>query len=285
MRRLTVFVDSRPQWGYGKGEAVNNFRKCCSIGVTIAAPVILLCGLICPAHANVLDCISSPGGSGNSSGCTDGDRKHYEELQREAVAEAETEKAKVLYCINNPNAPTDKCPAEYRKIIQEVNAASMAKQQSEYEIWQQGAEARRQEVKAKQEALQKQELAEADKQQRAAAQERYDQSRRDAAQRLQEQQAALQRDVDDFSRRVSQSSADLVTQRAQQQSADQQARQIPVQRPPAALSAPVRRDPLAPAPAPSQTAESRRAAGLPDDPAAAACIQDDDCARALRSKQ
>jgi predicted ATP-dependent endonuclease of OLD family len=60
-------------------------------------------------------------------------------------------------------------------------AASMAKRQREYEMWLQGAEARKQEVKAKQEALLKQELAEADKQYRAAAQERYDESRRDAA--------------------------------------------------------------------------------------------------------
>lgn len=260
---------------------MKNLRKCYSIGVTIALPVILLCGLICPAHANVLDCISGPGGTGHPSGCTDADRKHYEELQREANAEALAERAKVLYCINNPSAPTDKCPAETRKIIEEVHAASMDKQQREYEIWLQSAEARNQEFREQRAALLKQEQAETDRQNRDAAQQRYDQSRRDAAQWLQEQQAARQRDVDDFSRRISQSNAELVTQRAQQQMADQQARQIPVQRPPAALSAPVRADPLAPAPAPSQTAESRRAAGLPDDPAAAACIQDVDCARAV----
>lgn len=75
-----------------------------AIGVTVAAPVILLCGLICPAHANVLDCIRGPGGTGNPSGCTDADRKHYEQLQREAVAEAEVEKATMPNCEKDPNA-------------------------------------------------------------------------------------------------------------------------------------------------------------------------------------
>jgi len=260
---------------------VKNLHKRHAKGITIPAAVILLCGLIRLADANVMDCISGTGGTGNPSGCTDADRKHYEELQREVDAEAKAEKAMVLNCEKDPNAPADKCPPEYRKIIEEVHAASMAKQQHEYEVWLQGAEARRQEVKAKQEALLKQELAETERQYRAAAQQIDEQRRRDDEQWLQEQRAARQRDVDDFSRRISQSSAELVTRRAQQQIADQQARQTPVQRPPAALSAPLRADPLAPAPAPSQTAESRRAAGLPDDPAAAACIQDADCARAV----
>jgi hypothetical protein len=232
-----------------------------------------------------MDCISGLGATGHPSGCTDADRKHYEELQKEANAEALAEKAMVLYCVNNPNAPTDKCSAETRKIIDDVHAASMARQQREYEIWLEGAESRKQEVKERQEALLRAELEENEKQRRAAAQQRYDEQERRNAVQLADQQAALQRGADEFSRRTSQFDAERAAQRAQQQIAEEQARRIAQQRArPAVVNVPVRSDPLAPAPAPSQTAESRRAAGLPDDPAAAACIQDDDCARALRSK-
>ncbi|MGB6629686.1 MAG: hypothetical protein WBE52_00505 [Terriglobales bacterium] len=93
------------------------------------------------------------------------------------------------------------------------------------------------------------------------------------------------RAADEIGGTSSQYEAERAAQRAQQQIADQQARQI-AQQParPVAANVPVRSDPLAPASAPAQTAESRRAAGLPDDPSAAACIQDDDCARALQSK-
>jgi hypothetical protein len=245
------------------------------------AAVILLYGLIHPVHAGVLDCVSGPLGSGNPSGCTDADRKHYEELQRQAVAEAEALKATVAYCMNNPNAPPDKCPDEYRKIIDASEAASKAKLQREYEIWLQGAEARKQEVKAKQEALLKQELAESEKQFRAAAQQEYEAGERRRAEQLQERQADYQHNVDESSRRISQFNAELATQRAQEQAAEQPTRQVTQRTQPPAASTPTRSDPLAPAPAPAQTAESRRAAGLPDDPNAAACIQDDACARAL----
>jgi hypothetical protein len=262
---------------------VKNLRKYYAIEVTtIVAAVILLCGLIRPADANVADCISGPLGTGNPGGCTDADRKHYEELQKEADAEALTEKAKMLNCINDSNAPTDKCPAEYRQIIYEVNAASMAKQQHEYEIWQQGAEARRLDRQAQQAALLKQELADGEKQRRVEARQRNeDEERRDAAQ-LHERQAALQRGVDEEISRMNQYDAERAAQRAQQQTAERQAQQIAEQRPRPVV--PVRPDPLAPAPTPAQTPESRRAAGLPDDPNAAACIQDADCARTVLPK-
>jgi hypothetical protein len=284
--RNGVLFSQRPALQHGltaadhrKDETVNNMHKCYAVGVTGAA-VILLCGLIRPLHAGVLDCISGLGGTGNPGGCTDADRKHFEELEREADAEVEAEKAKMLNCENDPNAPTDKCPAEYRKIIEEANAASMAKQQREYEIWLQGTEARKQDVKAKQEALLKRELSELDAQYRAAAQQNYeDQMRRDS-ERRQEQQAASQRSLDEFIRRTSD---DEDARQAQRRIADQQERQIPQQRARPATNVAVRSDPLTPAPAPAQTPESRRAAGLPDDPAAAACIQDDDCARAVLS--
>jgi antirestriction protein len=106
------------------------------------------------AHAELTDCVLN---GTESSGCTDEDRKWI--------------KAKA----------------------QDVHAASMAKQASEYEAWQQGAEARRLDSEARQAALLKQELAEAEKQYRAAEQQRHeDQERRNAAQ-LHEQQAAIRR--------------------------------------------------------------------------------------------
>jgi hypothetical protein len=255
-----------------------------AIGVTAAA-VLLICGLIRPARANVVDCISGPGGTGNPAGCTDADRKRWEELQTQANAEALAEKARVLYCMNNPNAPTDKCPAEDRKIIEEIHAAGMAQQQREYAIWLQGAETRNLEVKAKQEALLKQELDDANKNYRKVSRQRYeDQMQRDAVQ-LAEQQAVIQRGGDEFSRMISRDDAERGAQRTREQAVDNQIQEqrIAEQRTPPA-AAPVRTDPLAPTPTPAQTAESRRAAGLPDDPNAAACIQDADCARAVLPK-
>jgi hypothetical protein len=179
-----------------------------------------------------------------------------------------------------PNAPPDKCPDEYRKIVNESQAASKAKQQREYETWLQGAEARKQEVKAKQEALLKQELAEAKERYRIAAEERYEDEERSAAARSKQQQAALQQDIDQEVRRIDQYETGGAAQRVKQQPAE---RQTPPPRPVAAVMS-VRSDPLTPAQTPSANSESRRAAGLPDDPSAAACIQDDDCARAVLSK-
>jgi hypothetical protein len=92
------------------------------------------------------------------------------------------------------------------------------------------------------------------------------------------------RAADEIGRMTSQYDAERAAQRApeQQQIAERQAQQIAEQRArAAALKVPVKSDPLALAPAPAQTAESRRAAGLPDDPSEAACIQDDDCARTV----
>jgi hypothetical protein len=259
---------------------MTNVRRFYAIGVSIAA-VILIGGPIRPVHASVLDCVSGPLGTGNPSNCTEVDRKHYEELQKQADAEAQAVKATTLYCINNPTAPSDKCPDEYRKIIDKNDAARKAKQQREYEVGLQGAETRKQEVKSKQEALLRQELAENEKQFRAAARQESEAQERRNAERFKEQQAAYQRDVDESIGRISQFSTELATQRAQQQAVEEQTRRVTqrVQHP--AASVPARSDPLAPAPAPSQTPESRRAAGLPDDPNAAACIQDDDCARAV----
>jgi hypothetical protein len=254
-----------------------------AIGTPVLAAVLLLCGLVHSAGASTQDCISGLGGTGNPSGCTDADRKHYEELKKEADAEAQALIATADICFKDPNAPPDKCPDEYRKIANEVHAASMAKQQREYEIWLQGADARRQEVKAKQEALLKQEIADSKEQYRAAAEQRYEDQQRSDAVRLKEQQAALQRDIDHEVSRIDQYEAERAGQRAQQQTAERQAQVVPPPRPAAPIM-PVRRDPLTPAPTPAQTPESRRAAGLPDDPNAAKCIQDDECARALLSK-
>lgn len=263
----------------GKGETVMRVRRCYAIGVTIAA-VILLCALTRPVHAGVLDCVSGPLGSGNPSGCTDADRKHYEELKKQTDAEMLAWKATMDYCEHNPKGPSDKCPEEYRKIIDKVRAESMAKEQREYEIWLQGAEARKQEVKAKQEALLQRELAESERQYRAEARQRYEDDAPRRAAELHEQQAAYQQDVDDEVNRINSYNTERAAQSAQQQTAEQQTRRQTA----APLRQPVARprpDPLAPAPAPAQTPESRRAAGLPDDPNAAACIQDDDCARAV----
>jgi hypothetical protein len=98
----------------------------------------------------------------------------------------------------------------------------------------------------------------------------------------QRQAVSLGRSADDIGRATARYEAEQAAQPAQQQAAERQARQIAEQQPRPA--APARPDPLAPAPAPARTRESRRAAGLPDDPNAAACIQDDACARALLSK-
>jgi hypothetical protein len=241
----------------------------------------LLTGLIQAVHAGVLDCESGPFGTGNPSGCTDADRKHYEELKKQVDTEMAAQMATLHYCEANREAPPDKCPADVRKIIDDSEAASRAKLQREYEIWQQGAEARKQEVKAKQDALLKQELADIDKQYRAAAQQGYEDHMRQEGDRLQQQQMDRQRDLDDFNRKVSQSESDLFAQRAQQQAAETQARQAQQRVQPPTVHTPARPDPLAPAPDPAQTAESRRAAGLPDDPNAAKCVEDPDCARAV----
>jgi hypothetical protein len=117
---------------------------------------------------------------------------------------------------------------------------------------------------------------------RAAAKQRYEDQERSDTARLHEKQLALQRGADDEISRMNRDDAERTAQRAQQQNTERQVQQIAEQRPRPVVS--VRTDPLAPAPAPSQTAESRRAAGLPDDPSAAACIQDDNCARAVLPK-
>jgi hypothetical protein len=231
-------------------------RKCYAIGTTTAA-VILLYSPVRPVHAAVLDCVSGPLGTGNPTGCTDADRKHYEELKKQTDAEILTWKATMDYCEHNPKGPSDKCPEEYRKIIDKVHADGMAKQQREYEIWLQGAEARKQEVKAKQEALLKRELAEINAQYRAAAQQNYeDQMRRDS-ERRQEQRAARQRDLDEFSRRTSQYSDEVVSNANARMAADVAASARPLAATP---PAPIARipDPLAPNSAMHSEAEQAR---------------------------
>jgi hypothetical protein len=74
---------------------VNDLRKCYALGT-----VILLWGITSSAAANTADCISGPLGTGNPSACTDADRKHYEELQKEADAAALAIKAAVANCFN-----------------------------------------------------------------------------------------------------------------------------------------------------------------------------------------
>jgi hypothetical protein len=100
----------------------------------------------------------------------------------------------------------------------------------------------------------------------------------------QQQAESSRRSADEIGRMASQHDAERAAQRAaeQQQIADRQQRQMAEDRARSApRNVPTNADPLARAPAPSKTAESRRAAGLPSDPSAAACIQDDDCARAV----
>lgn len=260
---------------------MRNVRKCYAIVVTVAA-VILLCGLIRPVHASVLDCVSGPLGTGNPSGCTDADRKHYEELKKQTDAEVLAWKATMDYCEHNPKGPSDKCPEEYRKIIDKVHADSMAKEQREYEIWLQGAEARKQEVKAKQDALLKQELAEIDAQYRAAAQQEYEDQQRRRAEQLQEQQAARQRDVDEFSRRISQYSDEIVSNANARMAADVAASARPVAATP---PAPIARipDPLAPNSAmQSEAARARKGAGTDLCPNE---ISDIECANRLNALQ
>jgi hypothetical protein len=102
----------------------------------------------------------------------------------------------------------------------------------------------------------------------------------------QQQAESSRRSANEIGRMASQYDAERAAQRAveQQQIADRHRRQIAEERARSALNVSVKSDPLARAPAPSQSAESRRAAGLPSDPSAAACIQDDDCARAALPK-
>jgi hypothetical protein len=100
----------------------------------------------------------------------------------------------------------------------------------------------------------------------------------------QQQADNSRRSADEIGRMTSQYDAERAAQRIRQEIADEQARQIAQQRSRPATAPPMRPDPLAPASAPAQTAESRRAAGLPSDPSAAACVQDADCARAVLPK-
>lgn len=134
-------------------------------------------------------------------------------------------------------------------------------------------------VKERQAALLKQELADADRQFRANMQQTVEEAQRREAADLRDRQTEYQRDIDAEVNRITRYDSENARQSAQQPIADRQTQQIAARRP--APAAPLRPDPLAPAPPPAQSLESRRAAGLPDDPAAAACIQDDDCARAL----
>lgn len=94
------------------------------------------------------------------------------------------------------------------------------------------------------------------------------------------QATSLGNAADEIGRQSSQYEMDRAAQQAQEEKATRDAR-ISQHGPRIAPSAPQRVDPLSKAPEPSQTVESRRAAGLPDDPNAAKCIQDDDCARSL----
>jgi hypothetical protein len=266
---------------WGKGETVDNVHKGYAVQVTVTA-VGLLCGLIRPVDAGVLDCVTGPLGTGNPSRCTGADRKHYEELTKQADAEVLAWKATMDYCEHHEKGPSDKCPDEYRKMIDESEAASKAKQQREYEIWLQGAEARKQEVEAKQEALLKQELAESEKQYRAAVQEEYrDQTRRNAEQ-FQEQQAAHQRDVDEFSRRMSQSADEIVSNANARMAADVARSAPPVAATPPAPTTRVP-DPLAPNSAmQSEAARARKGAGTDLCPKE---ISDIECANRLEYLQ
>ncbi len=94
------------------------------------------------------------------------------------------------------------------------------------------------------------------------------------------QAMSLANTADEIGRKSSQYEMERASQQAQEEKASRDAR-ISQQGPRIAPSTPRRVDPLSKAPEPSQTVESRRAAGLPDDPNAAKCIQDDDCARSL----
>jgi hypothetical protein len=132
-------------------------------------------------------------------------------------------------------------------------------------------------VKEEQAALLRQELADGEAQLRAEARQRAEDAERRQAKDLQEKHAAYQRGIDDEVSLIDRYETERAAQRGQQQAVEREP--IAALRPRSV--APREPDPLTRAPAPAETPESRRAAGLPDDPKAAACIQDDDCARAL----
>lgn len=110
---------------------------------------------------------------------------------------------------------------------------------------------------------------------RAASDREYEERRAVNAQALVAQRAEQSRSLDEWAAKKNLQSSALM------HTPDTQPTVGAVHTPPWPRNVPAKPDPLAPASAPSQTAESRRAAGLPDDPSAAACIQDDDCARAV----
>jgi hypothetical protein len=95
-----------------------------------------------------------------------------------------------------------------------------------------------------------------------------------------DQATSLANTADEIGRQSSQYEMERAAQQAQQEKSSRNARDSE-HGPRIAPSTPQRVDPLSKSPEPSQTVESRRAAGLPDDPNAAKCIQDDDCARSL----
>lgn len=94
------------------------------------------------------------------------------------------------------------------------------------------------------------------------------------------QATSLGNAADEIGRQTSQYEMERATEQAQEEKASREAR-ISQHRPRVAPSTAQTVDPLAKAADPSQTLESRRAAGLPDDPNAAKCIEDDACARSL----
>jgi hypothetical protein len=227
-------------------------RKCFTVVPTVAV-IVLSCGLIYPpaVHADLADCFELDGsmlapGKTHSTTSSGGESKYECTDQDRAFFEG-LKKAKQQQ-------------EESARLVARAKAQAQASHDANLAY--QAAQAR--EAESMRNALSS-----------------LSDSLNSIAAAKQQQAKSLERSADEIGLKASQYEAERAAQRGQEQIADQQARRISGQQPRAAPNAPARVDPLAKAPTPAQTAESRRAAGLPDDPNAAACIQDDDCARAL----